>query len=389
MVAKPVRLTIAIIIGLTIAALVFLQSVSSVLTRKQPALAVQFFPINGLAQEQLASSMFLTTVTGETDIVPSAKQALDRAMKAFALEPLTPKAYALAALAENDVARKRAILDAALALNRRDLLLQGQILEADIARRDYEGTLASMDRILRVHPQQGATFFPLLVQVLERDEALPELKSLLSGESTWHASFLSFAAGQPRALPNLANLRLQNRGAAPEIDRNLILGLSKGGETDLSYRIYQRAIAGRGDAANIGQLDWATDFPPFDWQYQNEAGLRAQPSRAGDELEIFVRDGQGGILAERRLPAPEGNAVLRFSHSLEPKKQVGDARLSLRCPGDEEPFFERALNPGINSFALGNVRAKCPFVDLAIYARVWTGRETLQGNIGPLQITRQ
>lgn len=387
MVAKPIRLTAAIFLAFTVAGLVFLQSASGVLTRKQPAMSVQLFSLNGLAQAQLASRQFQAEIADQDDIAPSAKLAADAAKRAFALEPLTPKTHAILAIAEDDFVKQNSILDAALTINRRDLLLQGLILKAEIDQRDYRGSLATLDRILRVHPEQSATFFPLLVQVLERDAALPEIASLLDGNSNWHASFLGHAARQTSALPNLAKLRMQNKSADPEIDRHLINGLAAGGQTDLSFRIYNAAVSNRTAPYGAGRLDWITEFPPFDWQLQNEAGFRAQPSRNGNELEIFVRDGKGGIVAQRRLAAPSGDLSLSFSHSLQPENQIKDARLLISCPGDKEPFYDRSLSPGKNSFELGNLLDRCKFIDLALYVRVWTGSPKLQGNIGQLQLT--
>lgn len=387
MIVRPIRLIAATIIAIVIAGLVFLQSASSALTRKQPESAVQLLPINGLAREQLANRQFISEIAKADDIVPSAERAVDVAKRAFADEPLTPNAHTILAIAEEDVIKRRAVLDASLALNRRSLLLQGQMLEAEIAQKDYEGSLATLDRILRVHPSQGATFFPLLLQVLEREEALPELASILDGKGPWHENFLTFAARESNALPNLAKLRLQREAANPAIDRNLIRGLAKGGETGLSHQIYSAAISAKRPQAGAGTVDWASDFPPFDWKFENEAGFRAQPSLSGNALEIFVRSGKGGVVARRWLAAPSGDAILSFSHSLLPQNQLKDARVLVSCADAEEPFFDRSLTPGTNRFALGPLRSRCEFVELAFHIRVWTGKPTVQGTIEQLQLT--
>ena len=167
MVQRPARLFLASVAGLALAIALFLQASSSVLMLKQPALAARLMPLNGLALEQAATQQFMAGVKTEADIPLSARKALPMARRAFALDPLSPKSLAIMAMAEPDRVVRRTMLTKASAINRRDLLLQGLVLEEAVAAGDYRATLEVFDRILRVHPEQKVAFFPILTDALK------------------------------------------------------------------------------------------------------------------------------------------------------------------------------------------------------------------------------
>ncbi|MXO82057.1 hypothetical protein GRI35_01550 [Altererythrobacter aestiaquae] len=375
------------VIALVLAALAFLQASSSVLTRKQPALATQLFPLNGLAWEQMASREFMSGVTEEADIVPSAQSAADTARRAFALDPLAPKAFAVLAFAEGAGETRQEVLGAALEINRRDLLLQGLVLEGEVARKDYEGTLATLSSILRVHPEQKTNFFPVLMQALADDAALPALAGILDRSEEWHDDFLGSAARNPAVTANLATLRLSRGAVDPDIDRRLIEGLLAAGDVGKARNIYVAASnTAETNARTPSPIDWRKDFPPFDWKLADEAGFRAQLAKNQTDLELFVRGGQGGPIAERLIAVPLSGFTVTVEHQLGPPEQVKDVRLQVRCFGDEEPFYDEPFRIRRHSFRISNVPARCDFVTLTIHARAWTGRSAIRGTLSRLAI---
>ncbi len=389
MAIRPARLVAVTVLVLVIAALAFLQAASSVLTRKQPIYAAQLFPLNGLAVEQLAAREFTSTVKTEADIVPAAMAAAETARRAFAHDPLAPKALAILAIGESDATDKQQLLNAATELNRRDLLLQGLVLEGQVARKDYVGTLDTLNSILRVHPEQKASFFPILMQALGDDAALPALAGILDRDEEWHDDFLKAASRNPAAIPNLAKLRLSQGKVDPEVDRRLIDGLVAAGEVEQARRIFASAT-GR-DTTVPGEnatLDWISEFPPFDWKLADEAGFRAQLGGSATELEIFVRGGKGGPIAERLITLPTGPFTIRVAHTLAPAEQVKDVRLQLRCPGAEEPFFDEPFRIRPHGFRVRATPTQCTSVLLTVHARAWSGRSSIRGNLDALEIVQ-
>ena len=392
MAMRPGRLLIAALLGITLAVLLALQSASSVLMPRFPAMAARLMPVNGLALEQAASQRFIGAIKEEADIVPSAQAALPLARKALEHDPLAPKAIAIMAFAEGDPQRKRALLAAGDGLNRRDLMLQGLILETQVADRDYAATLETLDKILRVHPEQTQVFFPILTDALGDPAAARELGALLDNSSPWHEQFLRVAASDKAALPNLAKLRMERDTVDPEIDQRLIAGLVKGGNVAEAYRVYRKASGTPDSASNgaaNGRLGWELRFAPFDWRMANDAGFRAQPALGDTALDVFVRSGKGGVLAERLVPLPQGPAVIVLSHSLEPKAQVKDVRLQIGCPGDDTPVLDQPLRIQTMRIPVPQLGQRCDFLRLAIYGRSWSGRSSIRGEITRLSLEKR
>ena len=373
--------------AVVLSALLAVQAGSSVLTRKQPELSSRLLPVNGLALEQQATRQFMSAVKERDDLVPSAQAASPAALSAISRDPLSPKAYAVLAVAEQNSDRKRALLDAASKLNRRDLLLQGLVLEESVAQKNYAATLATLDMILSVHPEQKANFFPILLQALSEKDALPALSGILDQESEWQEDFFKFAVRKPEVLTNLAELRLQRASVSLDVDQRLISGLASAGQLDKAYEVYRAANGQSAPASGKRMiLDWRARLSPFDWELADEAGFRAQPSATPDKLEVFVRGGKGGVLASRNVRLASGPVALRINHDLTPPVQVEDVRLQLSCPGAEQPFYDEPLRLGSRDYRIGAKPAACDFVTIAIHARAWTGSSAIRGIINRIEI---
>ena len=171
--ARPLRLVICAAFGLALAAALALQATSSVLTRKNPEYALRVFPLNGLAAEEAAYNDFLMRIEKPDDLIPAARASVERARATIASEALTPRAHGLIALAETDQDKRDRLLAAASALNRRDLFMQGIALERFVQQRDFSNSLATLDRLLRVHPEQKDYFFGILTAALRDERSLP------------------------------------------------------------------------------------------------------------------------------------------------------------------------------------------------------------------------
>lgn len=389
MVRRPIKLVLASLAGLILAGLTALQAGSSVLTLKNPQLAAKLVPFNGLALEQAATRQFMSGVETKEDIVPAAKAVLPISKRAFAYDPLSPKSLALMAFAEDNPAAKRQLLTGAMQINRRDLLLLGLVLDEQVAAKDYAAALVTIDYILRVHPEQRSSFFPIMTEALKDDTAASELGALLDNSSPWHASFLNFASGIPDALPNLAKLRLGRDDVPSNVDQRLISGLAAGGRLDLAYDVYINTTGEPNAIDATSSLGWGVGFPPFDWRLTDQTGLRAQPSISDLMLEIFVRSGKGGVLAERLVKAPAAGSIIKLSHSITPVAQVKDVRLQVSCPGDQDFLIDQPLRIQPMRIKLPDLSSRCKFVTLRIYGRSWSGRANIRGDINQLEIVDQ
>lgn len=385
---RPFTLIGVIIAGLLIAVILALQAIGSVLTRKEPHNAALVAPWNGLAVEQFAVQAFRSGVSDPAELTASAVNVRPIAQSAFARDPLTPKALALIALAQDDSQQKRQILEKAVVLNRRDLLLQGMLLEQKVADADYPGTLDALDRILRVNPQESQRFFPVLIQALAEDSALPALTSILDEGPVWQESFLQSALGDPEALPNLAKLRLTRGSVDPSFDERLIGALVNSDDLPRAFDVYRSATGGDAPTRLIkgSTIPWQSTFPPLDWQFVGEAGFRSQIASDQKNLELFIKGGNGGSFAKRIIPNPGGQFLLAFQHSLTPASQVKDARVEVRCSKSDTILAQQNFVIGQNRISVSS--ADCAFIEISLIGRAWSGRSPLGGTIEPMRLVR-
>ncbi len=374
--------TAAVVLAVALGA----QAVSSVSTRKQPALAVTTFPANGLAREALAFQNFSVAVAEQTDPTAAARQNVAEALLAIKSDPLAPKAIVVIALGEEDEGLQADILEAASKINRRDLNLQSQILRKHLAAQDYDRSINTLDQILRVHPEYSPEFFPVLGEALDQPETIPLFAEILDGSAAWHERFLNYTVRQRVALPSLAALRPLITSATVDFDKRLIAGLTGQGDSERAAAIYRLASGNEGRADLNEPLGWASEYPPFEWQFIDEAGFRAQPSRDGDELELFVRPGKGGLIAGRLLQAPDGPFAIRIEHDIKPIHQREDASLALTCTNGSAPVLTQTLEQPTDTFQVQALPQDCDYMVLAINARAWTGRSALRGSIKQISV---
>ncbi|MEP5937616.1 MAG: hypothetical protein ABJ239_04770 [Erythrobacter sp.] len=383
---NPTRLIAVTVASLGLAVALTAQAVSSVSTRKAPSIAVSTFPANGLAREALAFQNFTLAVAEEAEPAAAASQVADQALLAVKSDPLAPKAYALIALAQGEAGAGGDLLEAASQLNRRDLNLQSQLLQKHLAAEDYERSINTLDQILRVHPEYASEFFPVLTSALNEPNTVPLFADILDGSSPWHRKFLNFSVRRGGSLTSLAELRPQISSADDIFDKQLIASLAAQGQADAAASIYQLVSVPEVRETASTSLDWVSEYPPFDWQLVDDAGFRSQPSRDGEELELFVRPGKGGLIAGRFLPAPAAPFALRIEHDIKPAHQQEDVSIQMTCTNDGQMVLDRTFEDGASVFQVPSLPADCQFVVLAINARAWTGRTALRGSIGRIAI---
>ena len=380
--ARPLRLILSAIVGLALAIGLAAQSASLALTRKAPATALSLFPLNGPAQEELATLIFISAAEGDDATQLGAPRAKDRALAAYRSEPLSPDAHAILALAEQNEKVRSDIVSLAAGLNRRNSMLQAVVLQGQVANQDYPGAIATLDRILRVRPSRSPELFPTLLPVFVREGAVDEFARILDGTSLWHEAFFRYAVRQPAALLNLVELRKRVPFQDQELDQTLLRNLVREDELDAAYEFYKRLGEEGQSDENDGELDWITTYPPFDWKLTDRAGLRAQPSRNSAELEISAKPGEGGVVARRFIKTPDAPFVFSVEHEIKSDQALQDIDVSLYCGGARQfMIFDQNLADLGHEFEVKNLPASCSFMELIIEARAWSGRSALDAKI--------
>ncbi|WP_156494362.1 hypothetical protein, partial [Erythrobacter sp. HI0019] len=264
------------VLGLSLALLLAGHTASLALTKKAPETSAMLFPFNGLAHERIASVLFMASADDHGMDVSGVQQAEEWARLAYRKEPLTPEAHSVLVLGLQDREEKPRALAIAAGLNRREPRLQAVVLQDQVAEQDYPGAIATLDRILRVQPSRGEELFPALLPVFVQEGAPEEFAKVLDGSSPWHEAFFRFAVKQPAALPNLLELRKRVDLSDQEMDRTLLRNLVSEGKVKAAYGFYRLLSASNQPRQGDALLDWESIYAPFDWQFVNERGFRAQ-----------------------------------------------------------------------------------------------------------------
>lgn len=388
------KLFVPILFGIGLAVLLTAQAVSGVITARAPAIAVSVMPMNGEAIDRLAFARF-TSQVGEQDdpaaIAQSAQSSLNLARKALTYEPLLSRSLTIVGIAQTDIEKQTDFLELADPINRRDISLQGVRLTNQVARKDLDGVFETVDRILRVGPQLYAQFFPVLLVALQEESGIERLAEISRQGVPWLGRFLRYAVRSPKMLDDLAEFRGRTGLGDREFDDLLIAALADRGSYAQAYALYRELTSAdaEGSEGASRPLGWAVDHPPFGWKLADESGLRAQLNRRGDGVEINVRPGEAGILAERVIPTPTAPFNLEITHDLRASEQLRYFQAVLHCGDPAAPYALQPLREQKSRISVDRTPPDCEFTHVAIYARVFSGRPSLRGTIKTVRLVRE
>ena len=385
-VAHPLRLAGSFAVGIALLAGLAMQSIGMAVAKTAPEIAIATYPFNGKAYENIASAIFLTSTEATGSPEQGASIAKEMALGAYRREPLTPKAQAILALARNVSDGRAEVLQHALALNRREPRLQAVILQEQVRGGEYSAAIASLDRILRVRPSRHLELFPVLLDAFSRKGAVGEFAKILDGSTSWHHSFFRYAADQPTALLNMAALRKRTSFHSQSVDRLLLWNLVREGEMLAALSLYKTVSGTAASVALDNKGPWVSDFAPFDWSFADKPGLRAQPSLTGNQLEISVKPGNGGVVARRTVATPDTPFLVVVDHKITSKQVLQDINIALRCLGEISPLISANLVRQGAGFQIDDMPDTCSFVEVTISARAWTGRSAVSEEIEAVRI---
>ncbi|MEP2735205.1 MAG: hypothetical protein ABJP34_02820 [Erythrobacter sp.] len=376
--------------SLVLAFMLGVQAMSGVVTRSSPDLALQLNPANGAAMGRLAFLNLSQAVQDGQEIDEAALGSLPLAQKAYRLEPINASSLAILARSQSGDEQRSAILAEALKLNRRSFTLQSLALEQHGKAEDLPRFVESLDQMLRVHPERLADFEPALTQALSQENAIPSFIIVFAKQSPWQLRFLKSAATKPSATPNLAELTRQIELNDDELNQVIIKRLSgtKNFAEALKHLKWVRGRTENSGAVDAGENSaWPARYAPLDWRFADSRQVRAQLSRDGSEVEVFVRSGNGGELMSRVVPAPAPSSTVRISHDIGPDSQLDSIRLELLCGSADTPFQTTRFADISDGVSFEGMPANCGFVTIRIHGRASTGRPAIRGAIQSLTVS--
>ncbi len=325
------RLLIGSLVALLAAGLSLVQTLGAVTRDTNPALAVQLPIIDGLAYGNAAAHRYARRLDekGTLDARPDL-ETMALARRAFLLEPLSSNAITILGLGASDERRRLALLEQAATVDKRNLLAETSLLDAYARRQQLDDILRTLDRILKVYPDQRSRYFPALIGVIASGKGDGELIAMFKTEPDWSDALLREAAGTSQAVENAARLRAQFAGLAissPDTDRALLHGLIAGQHFAAASALYD-TLKARVSASPDGE---ALQYPPYDWVFANSGRLSAD-SVTGGGISIHIARGEAGSLARRLVALQPGQyrAWARFA-SIPGQANPFQVKLQLTC----------------------------------------------------------
>lgn len=354
------------------------QALSNAMADSQPGLAARSSPFASQAYEEQATQLMKADAqTGAIDVaaaLPPARKALDASL-------LATEALGVLALGQDDPQQRAAILDAALAASRRGRVLNSAALVAAVESGDTEGLLATLNRTLLLYPSQKDAMIPLMVEQLANESLVPAFVQILQTEPAWGGDFLLQAATQVELAPNLARMRLAlplDSAVPYEADRAILRTLARAGLLDEAGQLFARIRSMDEVPVARGSLGWDNEYPPFQWQFFDQAGRFARLSADGQSLMVSTRAGHGGLLARRLVRLGNASTVFQVTHSLD-MGSASRVRLTLQCP-DSEARWSDALGPSPTMMRVDQP-LDCDYAWLDIVVRAPTGSSAISGEV--------
>jgi hypothetical protein len=386
---------IAVAIGsLCVGAILMLQAIANVSANDNPVTAARATLLNGFALEYLAvDRLAVASANGES--LPEAARSLKPViLQTLRAEPLTPRALTILAMGQEEEKKRAEILLAAEQVSRRPLMLQTNLLLYHTSRNDFPNSIATLNRILAVHPEQREVMFPALVQALKDARSIDSLVQVLRDQPGWGESFMKAAARHRDAIDNLARVRMGLLDKTPvdrTVDQAIVAGLVNAGRLEPAAALYENISRAPGSRSSrrsggYGNLDWKTQIPPFDWQLSNDSGERAQIIDDPTRLEFFVRRGKSGTIAERLVVIPNAPFILKIVHDIKPVAQLHDVQVQIQCAKNKASLIDLPLVPSPSSYPVPNVPEDCKIITVSLLARAWSNKSDLQGEIHSIAI---
>lgn len=324
-------------------------SVAGVMQAARPAVALSWNPEHagasaGMAHKAIATNQF--------------EDGRRLAIRAISRNPLNTHAYSALALAEEGAGRPiraRQLMGVAHSISARDRVAQiWQIRQAALAG-DRQAMVRHFDILMRISRRGVGDIMSLLVAATADRSTVAALAPVLARNPFWKTSFLmTLSIGGPNVdhVVELIRGRLDPREADERaVMTHLIQRLVNEGRYDLAWSIYREARPGTSDAAasSIRDSTFAVgaDFPPFDWQLSDEAGLTAQPEARRDggpgvALALIAEGGRGGEVGRQLIRLTPGvQYELEFDAGATPPKTAEwRSQLSLACADGGEAFYQ-------------------------------------------------
>lgn len=317
--------------------------------------------------------------------------AVSLARKSVALDPTSPKAFAIIAMDPRaSISAKDRALAYSRVLSRRDEATTLLLLRRSIERNDVKGFFSNFDIAFRTSEKAADQFSPVVVKAMIDNRVIDGLASLLAKRPPWGREFLLAAIEGAPAATKANRLMTAVIRSGVKVDSDyagvLVSRLVAEGEFAEAWTLFRNTYPNRAKA-EMRPIARSLKSPTgFDWVLSNEPDLWAQIEGPGEgnALRYFANAGAGGVVARQFLVLPRGSYTFSFAGSTQAGSAF-QAEWAALCRGTEPLAQTDARRSGRLAFV---VPAGCPAVELRLSANSDVNVSENQGLIAGMRLKK-
>lgn len=364
--------------------------------KRAPDIAAQAFPTNGFSYQELAEDAVQAEIVENGGALPSDVKGstLTLARDAFRTEPTASNAVTILALSAKG-AKKRKLMQKAVALSRRNSLSIAWMILDSGERNDLDDLLSFYDVNLRVSSASKDALIPVMVQALSDDRFLPAFQSMLLRNPPWATRFWGNISAHPPSLPNAARLRTSLIGRelshVQYNDSSLIGNLVRYRQYEQAEDLY-RMLSGHQDENSVvdaGSLNQPPTFLPFDWQVISDGDYASNIDVQRGTLDVNAVGGSSGVLARRIIKLPQTSLVLSADiDASDGNGALVEVRISCFDVKVSKQEMTIRLKTGKNEVVLPSLESECVFHWFAISGDFPSGFDQYNLSIKNISLNR-
>ncbi|UUL82472.1 hypothetical protein [Sphingomonas qomolangmaensis] len=350
---RPVRM-LAVVCAIGLAWLAARQAALGHWQAREPALAMAFAPAGGAALTNLAQAR-IVAAAGAVDT--EARELIARSMRSAPGSAAPVMLAGLAASADGDDARARALMTIARNRDPRADIVRYWLLDHHIRRGDYRAALAEVGPAMRLRPGTRELILALVAALLADPRGADAVHAALATDPDWRGDFFAVRAGtgtDPLALLALLSRlpRARNPIAADTEQRAVLRAAVEQRHYAAAYRAWRSflpAVRRRASAMPYDPNFEGLPGPlPFNWTTGDNAAGEASITPAPDlpeagAMTLAFHGATPAVLTEQLVLAAPGPATLSLRSRMTGADPVGRIVARVRCAQNDMLLAEMPL----------------------------------------------
>lgn len=314
---SPLRLTIAVVVGLVLIAVNGLFLIAERIPSSQAERSIAMAPWRGAGFSDQALAL-LSDPSAEVD-VPQVRALAFRALKTGPLDTGGYFAIARALAASGQTAQGNALMDASAAISRRDPNVQMYLTRRAAEQNDLNGVMKHLNIVLRTSRSGREVAFPILCGALTDERSIKIVAADMAANANWVEPFVDQCSGNAATVGNLAQTLIEvpqiARSVQDRVHVNILANLVDQQKFALAgtyYTVVTRLSAGSSRSAD--RFERFETLPHFDWVPATDGAIYID--RLSKDGGLAVSTETSAIpLMERLLVLPPGRYSLTSSVS--------------------------------------------------------------------------